>query len=89
MAGSDDITTQVVRRLVEASDRDLEEGAVTLASSLRDDLDLTSLQAVSLVLDLEDDFGIVVEDEELAALGTVGDLVDLIRAKREPDSAVS
>jgi len=89
MAGSDDITTQVVRRLVEASDRDLEEGAVTLASSLRDDLDLTSLQAVSLVLDLEDDFGIVVEDEELAALGTVGDLVDLIRAKKDPDSAVS
>ena len=73
----------LVKHLVEASDEEISADSVTRATSLRDDLDLGSLQAITLVMDLEENFGIVVEDEELENLETVGDLDDLIKSKLE------
>ena len=73
----------LVKHLVEASDEEISGESVTRSTSLRDDLDLGSLQAITLVMDLEENFGIVVEDEELESLETVGDLDDLITSKLE------
>lgn len=73
----------VVKHLVEASDEEVMAESVTRATSLREDLDLGSLQAITLVMDLEENFGIVVEDDELESLETVGDLDDLINSKLE------
>ena len=56
---------------------------VTDGTSLRDDLDLGSLQAVTMVMDLEDEFGITVEDEELEGLNTVSDILRLIESKQQ------
>ena len=70
---------QLVRRLVEASDKEIAPEQIRRATSLRDDLDLGSLQAITLVMDLEDDFDI--EVEVLEGLETVGDIQDLIEAK--------
>ncbi len=72
---------QLVRHLVEASDQEMAPDAVTRETSLREDLDLGSLQAITLVMDLEENFGIEVEDEELEKLETVGDIQDLIESK--------
>ncbi len=73
----------LVSHLVEASDEEVSAEDVTPGTSLREDLDLGSLQAITLVMDLEENFGIVVEDEELEKLETVGDLADLIEGKLE------
>jgi acyl carrier protein len=40
-----------------------------------------SLAVVELVMDLEDAYGVELAEHEVAGAATVGDLVDLIRAK--------
>jgi acyl carrier protein len=44
---------------------------------------LGSLQAVTLVMDLEDEFGVTVDDEEIEGLNTVGDIFRLIESKQQ------
>lgn len=73
----------IVNHLVEASDEKISAEEVTGGTLLREDLDLGSLQAITLVMDLEENFGIAVEDEELEKLETVGDLHYLIETKLE------
>ncbi|MEE8138507.1 MAG: acyl carrier protein [Thermoanaerobaculia bacterium] len=81
MPDTDAIREQVIQKLLEASDLEIEASQVTPETSLRDDLELSSLQAVTLVMDLEDQFGIEVEDEELESLQTVGDILQLLETK--------
>ena len=78
----DDVTrSKIIRHLIQASDLDVKADEVTAATSLREDLDINSLQALTLVMDLEEEFGITVEDEEFQALQTVADVFDLVAAK--------
>lgn len=51
---------------------------VTEDKRLAEDLDLDSLDRFELTIDIEDAFGIIVEDGIAAPLGTVGELVDLV-----------
>ena len=81
MTDTDSIREKVIQHLLEASDEDVQATDVTDATSLRNDLDLSSLQAVTLVMDLEDEFGVVIEDEEIEKLETVGDVLKIIAAK--------
>lgn len=76
---------RLVARLLEASDRDLAPSDITDATTLRDDLELSSLQSITLAMELEDEFGITVDDEELEAFGTVGDVLKLVTAKAPAD----
>lgn len=48
---------------------------ISLDSSL-DELDISSLDAISLVFDIEDQYGVEVPNEELKKLRTVGDIVE-------------
>ena len=82
MTESSSFHRKVIQHILAASDEEFEPAAVTPDTSLRDDLDLSSMQAVTLVMDLEDEFGITVEDEELEGLTTVGDIFALIESKR-------
>ena len=82
MSDTDSIRAKVIEHLIAASDADIAPAGVRETSSLRDDLDLSSLQAVTLVMDLEDEFGVVIEDEEIEKLATVGDVLQIIRAKQ-------
>ena len=82
MMDPDAVRAEVVRHLLEASDREVTASEVTDATSLREDLDLSSLQAVTLVMELEEGFGVTIEDEEIVGLKTVGDVLALVRAKQ-------
>ena len=71
---------QVKDALVESLNIDGE--GITLESKLKEDLDIDSLAAVELSLDLETEFDVEISDEELAALVTVEDIVNLIESKQ-------
>ncbi len=78
----DDTTRQRVIQLILAeSDEDLSAEDVRPETSLRDDLDLSSMQAITLMMDLEDEFDFTVEDAELEQLQTVGDVLALLDSK--------
>ena len=55
---------------------------VTPEAKLDEDLGIDSLTAVELALELESAFDIRVEDDELAALKTVQDIIDLVEGKK-------
>ena len=82
MSDTDSMRAKVIEHLIAASDEDVKPEDVSDSTRLRDDLDLSSLQAVTLVMDLEDEFGVVIEDEEIEALATVGDVLATIQAKQ-------
>ncbi len=66
--------------LVEAINVDPE--AVVPSASLSEDLEIDSLAAVELSLELETEFDIRIEDDELANLKTVQDIIDLVEKKQ-------
>jgi acyl carrier protein len=53
-------------------------GIITLESDIIKDLGADSLDVVQLLMDMEDNFGIVVSEDDAANLKTVGDIVNLI-----------
>ncbi len=65
--------------LVEALN--IDENTITPTSNLKDDLSIDSLSAVELALELESEFDIRIDDEELANLVTVQDITDLVSRK--------
>lgn len=68
------ITKIVVDRLeVEASE-------ITLEASFKDDLGADSLDVVELVMELEDEFGMEISDEDAEKISTVGDAVNYIKS---------
>ena len=69
---------EIVRRLFEVADTKLTADKITKATSLRDDLGISSMLLIALALDLQEDLGIVIENETLASIQTVGDLFETI-----------
>ena len=59
---------------------DLDEDKVTMDSSLVDDLGADSLDAVDIIMSLEDEFDLEVADDASDNFKTVGDLVKYIEA---------
>ena len=70
---------QIKKVLVEAINVDEEE--IKPEAKLNEDLGIDSLAAVELALELENEFDIRIEDEELAKLVTVQDVMDIIETK--------
>ncbi len=83
MSDQDSIRDKIIRHLISASDEEIDASGVSDQTTLRKDLDLSSLQAVTLVMDLEDEFGVTIEDEEIESLETVGDVLAMVTRKLE------
>ena len=56
----------------------VDEASITRESRLVEDLKADSANVMVMVMDLEDKFGIMVEDDQIMRLRTVGDVVDYI-----------
>ncbi|MEJ2542018.1 MAG: acyl carrier protein [Gemmatimonadota bacterium] len=62
---------------------DVSEDSIKPDTLLREDLEIDSLLAANLAFELEDTFEILIEEEEMTDVRTVGDLARLIEAKVE------
>lgn len=59
----------------------VEESAVTLETSLMKDLEADSLDAVEIIMAIEDEFEIEVPDEEAEKFQSIGDIVKYVEEK--------
>ena len=59
----------------------ISEEKITLDASLYDDLNFDSLDAVELIIAMEEEFECEITDEEAEGLNTVRDIVEIARKK--------
>ena len=59
----------------------VDESAVTLETSLMKDLEADSLDAVEIIMAIEDEFEIEVPDEEAEKFQSIGDIVKYVEEK--------
>ncbi len=69
---------EIIRNYSGKSDLQIDEG-----SSLTNDLCLSSLDVISLIGIIEDNFDIEIDDESIAEMDTVKDVVDYIISKKQ------
>jgi acyl carrier protein len=58
----------------------VDESEITEDASFQDDLDADSLDLVELIMELEDNFGMKIPDEDAQKITTVGQAVDYVVA---------
>ena len=56
----------------------IDEDQISENTDIVNDLGADSLDVVELMMSIEDEFGLMVEDEEVAEMKTVGDVVNYI-----------
>ncbi len=77
----EELLNKVVVFLQEHAETELED--ISESSQLLGGLGFNSLDLMNIVNDAEDEFGIVIEDDDMLKIVTVGDIVDLIKQKSE------
>ena len=65
-----------------ANQLNVDAATITLETHLVDDLGADSLDAVDLIMAIEDEFGIELDDETAQNVRKVGDLVSFIEANK-------
>jgi acyl carrier protein len=78
MATQEEVFEQVKKIL--SQQLGVDEDEVSMESSFQGDLDADSLDLVELIMELEDQFGVKISDEEAQKIGTVGQAVDFVLA---------
>lgn len=58
----------------------VEESAVELKSNFVTDLNADSLDILEMMMSLEEEFGVIVQDEDVAKIKTVKDIIEYIKA---------
>lgn len=56
----------------------IDQDKITKEANIREDLGADSLDAVEVIMALEDEFGITIDDDTAQSFKTVGDLVDYV-----------
>ncbi len=69
-----------VKKLI-AKELNLKEEEIKLESKITEDLGADSLDAVELIMAIEDEFGVQVSDEAAQNIRQVSDIVDLLSKK--------
>lgn len=64
-----------------ANQLDIDADSITVESRLIEDLKADSLDVVELIMDLEQEFGIEIPDDDLPKIKTVGDIVSFVDKK--------
>lgn len=59
---------------------DADASTLTEDTSIKDDLNADSLDIVELMMDLEEECGIAIPDEDAVKLSTIGDIVSYIES---------
>ena len=72
---------ETVKKMI-ATQLKVDESAITMDSRLVEDLKADSANVMVMIMDLEDNFGIMVEDDPIMKLKTVGDVVKYIEANK-------
>lgn len=72
----DEVMALVRRHL--SDELEVEPDRIQLATRFREDLDADSLDLYELVMELEDQYGIKVSEEQAAKIKTVADAVDFV-----------
>ena len=76
-----DIWPAVRKEMLDWLGSTFDSSELDLDTRLREDLGLSSLKTVDLVVRIEDAFDISVSDDDLSSLQTIGDVVEVIRHK--------
>lgn len=63
-----------------ASNFDIDEDKITKDTNFNEDLDADSIDLVEFILQLEDEFGAEIPDDEAEKIKTVGDAVAYVKA---------
>ena len=58
----------------------IDEDQITENTDVVNDLGADSLDVVEMLMSVEDEFGLMIEDEEIAEMKTVGDVVNYIES---------
>ena len=61
----------------------VEESEIQQDTSLTKDLEADSLDAVEIIMAIEEEYGIEIPDEEAEKFTNIGDIVDFVKSKTE------
>jgi len=64
-----------------AEQLDVEVEGITMETSMMKDLEADSLDAVEIMMALEDEFGVSIPDEDAEGFKNIGDIVKYLEAK--------
>ena len=70
---------ETVKKMI-AKQLKVDEATITENSRLVEDLKADSANVMVMIMDLEDNYGIIIEDDQIMNLKTVGDVVKYIEA---------
>lgn len=83
---TEEIIEEIKKTLVAESDNDISIEDIEPSMSLREELGMDSMQAVEMILDLEDTLDTSLDGNEIADLQTVGDLIAMVERKVKAES---